>query len=82
MGSLDEDIEVIADAGTKRRVRYCRRPDGLFTYYIEEERDGSPPGYEGSPEYLYWAELRYGGFFDREEDMRKAARAAPEWPLG
>ena len=56
----DTILEIIDDASGRKRVRLGRRIDGLYTYYVEELRDGDPPRHHGDPNYEYWGEVRYG----------------------
>jgi hypothetical protein len=63
---------VLDDTGT-RRVRFCQRPDRLFTYYVEAQRNaGTPPADD-------WGLVRDGGLFADEPAMREEARLDLRW---
>jgi hypothetical protein len=68
---------VTDDAGTSR-VRFCQRPDRLFTYYVEARRESAVDGRSPS-DGLRWTLVRDGGLFADELAMRRDARAGLSW---
>jgi len=68
------NLRIVVDAAGVRRVRFCQRPDRLFTYYVEHRSVGPAP--EGSG----WRLVRDGGLFADEAEMERDARAGADWP--
>jgi hypothetical protein len=68
---------VLDDAGT-RRVRFCQRPDRLFTYYVEALRDAGTPSAPPADD-TYWGLVRDGGLFADEPSMREDACLGLKW---
>ena len=68
------NLRIAVDAAGVRRVRFCQRPDRLFTYYVEHLSLGPAP--EGSG----WRLVRDGGLFADEAEMERNARAGADWP--
>jgi len=68
------NLRIAVDAASVNRVRFCQRPDRLFTYYVEHLSCG--PASEGSG----WRLVRDGGLFADEAEMERDARAAPTGP--
>ena len=73
----ERTLGTIIDQSGGQRIRFCQRPDTLFTYYIEERLDlpVRQTGKEPS-----WGLLRDGGLFTQEAAMRQDARLALGWP--
>jgi hypothetical protein len=63
---------VLDDMGTSR-VRFCQRPDRLFTYYLETRREERPAAEAD------WCLVRDGGLFADEAEMRDEARRSLSW---
>jgi len=68
------NLRIAVDAASVNRVRFCQRPDRLFTYYVEHLSCG--PASEGSG----WRLVRDGGLFADEAEMERNARAGADWP--
>lgn len=68
----ETDLYIVGISATKR-IRCCRRDDGLYAYYVEQLRKAETPGREDDPDDRYWAEQRNGGLFKTEADMRRDA---------
>jgi len=68
------NLRIAVDAASVNRVRFCQRPDRLFTYYVEHLSGG--PASEGSG----WRLVRDGGLFADEAEMERDASASADWP--
>src|SRR3569832_1054778 len=68
------NLRIVVDAAGARRVRFCQRPDRLFTYYVEHLSAG--PALEGGS----WRLVRDGGLFADEAEMERDASASADWP--
>jgi hypothetical protein len=72
----ERTLGTVIDQSGSQRVRFCQRPDTLFTYYVEEHL-GPPPGI--ATKDPSWVLLRDGGLFTRESAMREDARRGLGW---
>ena len=76
-----EPFDTIYNSKKTKRVIFTRRTDGLYTYAVERLRNAETPGYaKDDPDDTYWSEVRDGGLFETESDMREDAEHAPDWP--
>ena len=74
----ERTLDTVTSPDGQRRVRFCQRPDTLFTYYVEELRGGTPPA-RFARRQMYWGLLRDGGLFGDEAAMQRDARVGADW---
>ena len=75
----EHDLGIVTDDAGTGRVRFCQRPDRLFTYYVEALREAGAPGAPQAGE-LHWGLVRDGGLFVDEQAMRRDVRLGLTWP--